>query len=805
MLISMNWISEYTDLSGINLKELIGRFTLSTAEVEDIYELGKDISDVVVGEIVEITPHPSSKKLHLLKINTGADIVPCVCGAPNVAVGAYVAFAKAGGKVKGKEILATTVAGYESYGMCCSEQELGISEDNSGLLLFDSSHKPGTNIKDFLPLEDTIFEVDNKSLTNRPDLWGHYGIAREIATLTKRSLKPVETLELTKYESLPAIPIHIEAPEKVFRYSCIRVDHVTKHESPLTMKIRLTYCGMRPINLLADLTNYLMLELGQPMHAFDSDVLFGNRPDDNNITTGITVKTFEQPFDFVTLDGVTRNIDTDTLMICSNQGPAAIAGIMGGELSQIQDTTSSLMLESANFDAVSVRTSAVRIGLRTDASAHYEKCLDPEMTVPAIGRFLKLLTAIDPSVIVTSSLSDLYIKKYDTITIDFDKKYVDKYTGIDISSDAIEETLTLLGFQVTRENDSFHVVVPSYRATKDVTMKADIIEEITRIYGYDNFELNSQMSLIQPVRQLPSHIEEYDIKLLLAKKYNMNEVHTYLWYDNRKNKELGIQTAPNIRIINSITGDNATIQSSVLPNLLNTVSRNVNRYPEQRIFTISRVADGYTADGLCIEKKKLGLIFASKKKEEKELYFELKALLDNLMYELKNDLPAYQPHSESNTCNNYLHPVNTADILMGQKVLGILSCLHPMVQKQLDRKLNVVMAELDLDLVHQQSSSEYTYQEPSKYPEISIDYSLLMPVKMPYKELDSLIHTCCLKNLKSYEFIDQYLDKDVLGDKKSITLRFTFSSNERTLESSEITAETDRLIELLKTNGILLR
>ncbi|HWT26477.1 MAG TPA: phenylalanine--tRNA ligase subunit beta, partial [Mobilitalea sp.] len=524
MLISMNWISEFTDLTGVNLKELIGRFTLSTAEVEEIFEVGKNVRNVVIGKIIQIDNHPNSKKLHLVKVDIGSEVVDCVCGAPNVFVGAVVPFAKLGGQVGDLEIKEATIAGEISHGMCCSEKELGISDDHSGLMILDDIYPLGTDIKAFMQIDDTIFEVDNKSLTNRPDLWGHYGIAREFAALTKRPLKPLSVLDTTVFKELPPIDVKVENTDKTFRYSCITISNITKKKSPINMRIRLTYCGMRPINLLADLTNYLMLELGQPMHAFD-----------NGKVSKIRVKTLSEPINFTTLDGVDRKIDTDTLMICDEKEPAAVAGIMGGELSEITDDTDSVLLESANFDGVSVRKSASRLGLRTDASARYEKILDPELTVPAIERFVKLLTEIDPGATVSSSLTDCYVKHYDTITISFDKAYVDKYTGIDISSDQIEETLSLLGFKVTRSKDDFTVVVPTWRATKDVTMKADIIEEITRVYGYDNFDIRSTKNLLTPIRHSVERDNEYKIKLLLSERYAMNEVHSYIWYESKMN------------------------------------------------------------------------------------------------------------------------------------------------------------------------------------------------------------------------------------------------------------------------------
>ena len=269
MLISMNWINDFVDLSGLDLEKLIHQFTLSTAEVEDIYYMGRDIKDVVVARIVSIENHPDSKKLHLLKVDAGDKVYDCVCGAPNVREGMLVAFAREGGSVSGMEITCAKIAGYESHGMCCSEKELGISADHSGLWEITDDLPLGTQITDAYGVKDVVFEVDNKSLTNRPDLWGHYGIAREFAALTNRELKPVSRMDLTPYASLPGIDIDIRDKELCYRYTGLKVRNITKKVSPVDMRIRLFYCGMRAINLLADLTNYLMLELGQPMHAFD--------------------------------------------------------------------------------------------------------------------------------------------------------------------------------------------------------------------------------------------------------------------------------------------------------------------------------------------------------------------------------------------------------------------------------------------------------------------------------------------------------------------------------------------------------
>ncbi len=793
MFISMNWISEFTDLSGINLKELIGRFTLATAEVEDIYEYGKNIKDVVVGKIIEINDHPNSKKLHLLKVDIGSEIASCVCGAPNVFVGAIVPFAKLGGRVGDMEIKEAKIAGEVSYGMCCSEKELGISEDHSGLMMLDDTYPLGTDIKNFMQLEDTIFEVDNKSLTNRPDLWGHYGIAREISVLTKRPLKPLEVADTSIYKNLPGIDVKVENTEKAYRYSCITIGNIKEKKAPINMRIRLTYCGMRPINLLADLTNYLMMELGQPMHAFD-----------NAKVNKIRVKTLPETVDFLTLDGTNRKVDTDTLLICDEKEPVAIAGIMGGELSEITEDTNSVLLESANFDGVSVRKSATRLGLRTDASARYEKIIDPELTVPAIERFVKLLTEIDPGVKVTSSLTDQYVKHYDTIKIDFDKAFVDKYTGIDITSDFIEETLTGLGFQVTRNNDLFSLIVPSWRATKDVTMKADIIEEITRIYGYDNFTICSTKSFLTPVRHSVERDNEYRMKQLLTERYAMNEVHSYIWYESKLNKEIGVVTEPNIRIINSVTAENDTIRSTMIPSLLGFVAKNADSTPEMGMFEIGRVANGLRPDGLCDERKRLAIAVASKKLSEKEVYFKCKEIIEQLVAAIKNINPSFKTKEELAKFN-YVHPVNSAAILLKGEEIGYFSVLNPRVRTKIDKKLNVAFAEIDIESLEKIAAEGLRYTEVSKFPGVSIDLSLLTDKSLRYEVLADYISGYQSEYLQSFRLVDIFEDEKLLLGKKSVTVRFEFGSMERTLEGQEIQKMVDELLSILGSKGIEIR
>ena len=386
MNISLNWIKEFVDLEGIDTKELLNRFTLSTAEIEEVEYVGNDINNVVIGEITSVKKHPDSNKLSIVKVNIGTETVQSVCGAPNVKEGILIPFAKIGGSVKKiKKVEKTLLRGYKSNGICCAASELGIGDDNSGLLIIEEG-TPGDDIIKNWGIKDIIIEIDNKSLTHRPDLWGHFGIAREIAAITGRRLNKELMYDSNTdiYKSNKKLNVSVEDNVKCFRYSSLAIDNITKKTSPMKYQVRLYYCGMRPISLLVDLTNYIMLELGQPMHAFDF-----------NLVNEIVVKSVKEPTKFTTLDNIERELPTDTLMICDSNSEIAIAGIMGGKSSEVSDKTTSILLESANFDGPSIRKSATNLNLRTEASSRFEKSLDPELTTLAIKRFVTYLYSIE--------------------------------------------------------------------------------------------------------------------------------------------------------------------------------------------------------------------------------------------------------------------------------------------------------------------------------------------------------------------------------------------------------------------------
>lgn len=787
MFVSMNWIKDFVDLDGFDTEELIQRFTLSTAEVEGIEYKGKDVSGVVVGEIISCDEHPDSDHLHVLKVDAGSEVYDVVCGAPNARAGIKTAFAKVDGNVCGMKIKPAKLRGIMSYGMCCSAKEIGISDDHSGIMELDGSLANGTDIKDIYPIDDVIFEVDNKSLTNRPDLWGHYGIAREFAALVDRPLKPLPIAE-NPYTGEDTVDVTIRNEDKCYRYSAVRIENITEHVSSNAMQVRLYYCGSRAINLLADITNYIMLELGQPMHAFNGDKV-----------DKIVVSTPEDTIRFTTLDGNEHEITTDTLMIYNDNTPVGIAGIMGGLDSEITDDTNSLVLESANFDAVSIRKSASRMALRTDASARYEKTLDPEMTMLAVKRFLKLLFEVDSSCRCVSKITDIYVKKYPVITIPFDKHFIDRYTGIDISSDRIEKTLKSLGFSVERFGDDFKAVVPSFRATKDVSMQADIVEEITRIYGYDNFEIKTTYEPLLPARKSPRKVNENLTRDMLVKNFALCEVHSRIWCDPDDLRTLGLPLEDNVRLLGS-SEEKGTgiIRTSMMQCLLPFVYKNRSFSDTFGIFEIGRVVCGTKENGEANERRMCGIALYSKESSEKSLYMEGVDIVNTLISELKHTDVTY---IKTAPVHAWQHPKNTSKITVGDICLGTINTIHPATLSRIAKNCAVVCIEIDMDVLDEVNAFELEFDEPSRFPAVDYDLSLVVPEGVRFEDMQGCWTKKDIPELAKVKVIDIY-DSD---STKSITLRFSFVLSDRTLTGEEVQARIDSIISKLADKNVTLR
>lgn len=780
MYISLNWINEYVDLSGIDIDTLLDKFTLSCAEVEGYERKGQTFDGVVTGKIISIENHPNSKKLHLLKVDVGSKILDIVCGAPNVVVGAVVPVAIEGARVGDMTISAAVVGGYKSYGMCCSAKELSITDDNSGLLILPSDTPIGKNLKEVLPVEDVVFEIDNKSLTNRPDMWGHYGIAREIAALVGRPLKQLKLY--TGEWGADKVCVDVNS-ESCYRYTSATMQNITRRVSPLEMQIRLYYAGMRPINFIADITNYIMLEVGQPMHSFDNDVV-----------AKVGVENVHKDTKFVTLDKEERVLAKGTMVITDGEKPVAIAGVMGGLDSEINADTTNVLIESACFDGAKVRKTALSLGLRTEASARYEKMLDPCLTMTALSRFVYIAKKYDKGAKVNSAITDVYNFHYAPRTITITKQYIDNFVGIDIPKTQIVKILKSLQFGVAEKNDVFSVEVPSFRNTKDINGKQDIVEEITRIYGYDNIPPSPTMQEVTP-QALDKQISlEYEVKFALATRYNLHEVHSYVWYDSESNAKYGIKPESVVRIVNAINKENDQIRNSMLPSMLKVVADNKTNYADFGVFEIGRIATAIDKQNLVVEEKCLGMALYNK--DGKNNLFRAKEMVDYVLRNVVMVCPKYVP---SKPKYEYLSPANYYDVVVGDEVVGLIASLHP--ANKPDKKADITLVQLNWDALMKFEQTQTQFEQVSKYPKSELDFNFELPKDTNYSDIEKIAYSV----KANFEYKVSLLDVYEMQNAKSYTLHYELFSFERTLVNDEIDAFHKNVINVFAENNINLK
>ncbi|MCI7003253.1 MAG: phenylalanine--tRNA ligase subunit beta [Clostridia bacterium] len=790
MYISMNWIKDFVNLDSIEPEELMKKFNLTTAEIEGYEHKGQETTGVIFAKIEKVENHPNSDHLHILAVNTGTEVLQIVCGAPNVRENMVVCLAPIGSKVAGHKMTKAKLAGVESFGMCCSEEELGIGSDNSGIMDITFPVTLGADIKTVFPMDDIVFEVDNKSLTNRPDLWGHYGLAREFAAMFNRELKPLDVVSLVEYNNLPKLNINVNS-ENCFRYSSLAVDNVTRKVSNQQMKIRLNYCGMRDINLLTDLANYIMLELGQPMHTFDK-----------NIVKGINVNTATKGTKLLTLEGEEHDIPEGSTVICdSNNKPVAIAGIKGGKLSGIADDTNSLLLESACFDSKAIRITSTKIGLKTDASQRYEKSLDPEMTTLAIARFVKLLQEQDNGVKVVSSLTDVYTKKYPECEIDITADFVSKRIGVTVTNDDIINILTKLGFVVDLKNNMLNVKVPSYRATKDISLKEDLVEEIARSYGYDNIKPEPISMEVKSIEQNEAHNNEYQTKYILAEKYGMNEVHSYLWNFVDFNKSVGIEQKSYVSLVDDSNAGQSGIRSLLAPTLLKFMEENRNSYSDIQIFEIGRVVAGLDNNNLAIEEPHLSICLASQTLSNEKLYFRLKEVLMDIAQNIYGKQISL---GKIDALPNYMHPVNSTNIYAENKNIGYFGVLHPSVKLAIDKRFNIAVLELNTNELLQAKNYENKIKKVSKFQDVNLDYSFLVPKNTKYEDIENHLNNFRAKLIWTYKLTDIYESKE-LGDYASWTFKFNICALDKTLSAKDIEIFNMRLLQHMEQIGLKLK
>ncbi len=791
MKVSLDWIKEYVELpESMDLTKLAYDLTMSTVEVEGAEQLADKFDKIIVGVIKEVLPHPNADKLRVCKTDIGNEIQDIVCGGSNLEVGMKVAVACPGAMVKWHgegepvEIKNTALRGVQSFGMICAAVEIGLADlfpannDHEIVDLSAFDVKAGTPLAEALDLDDIILEIDNKSMTNRPDLWGHYGIAREIAALYDLPLKEFPKFDLT---DVPALTLDIQDTERCPRYMGTEINNVYVKPAPYKIQQRIWKVGMRPINALVDITNYVMLATGNPTHAFDAD----------NIKDHIVVRCADDGEKLLLLNGKDLTLSTNDLVIADTESAVGLAGVMGGAKDSILPKTQRVLLEVANFKAQSIRGTALRYDNRTDASSRYEKAIDPERCDQAFALSMQMFKEIYPDMQVVA-YSDCYPKKLVKNEIDVSMKWLESRLGKVIAREDIVKKLSELGFEVAFDGDNMHITVPTWRSTGDVSIKDDIMEEIARMYGYENFEPSPiTTTFTGAINQLEIDLER-KIKEYLAFRCNMREIFTYPWMDDEYVNAVLQNTDGILKISTPPSPDESYIRSSLLPNIVKAVNKNLRYYTEFSIFECARVFfdRDYTSpydetEKLPLQQKNFGGAFVGTYKNITDIFRKSKGVLENM--------PRYT-HMDGFTFKKSDKPVWADEtlwmnIFVGDQKIGDFALLSKQIALQCGIKNNAVMLfEFNYDVLKPFKSRTNTFTHLPEYPVNDFDLSMLIDENVCWADIKATILEENKDNalLKSVSFVEEYKGKQIIKGKKSVTLRLEIGSDEKTLTSSEL-------------------
>ena len=812
MKLSLSWIKDYVQIpEDMDLKKLAYDLTMSTVEVEDVEYLARRFDNMLVGVIEKIEPHPNADKLRVCKVDIGGgEIKDIVCGGINLKEGMRVAVSCPGAVVRwhgeGEPVVIknSKLRGVESYGMICASDEIGLGElfpasQEAEILDLSAFEVPaGTSLADALDMNDVLLEIDNKSMTNRPDLWGHYGIAREIAALYDLPLKKIEPYTADVQSDFK---VEINDPDRCTRYIGVEMSGVEVKPSPYQMQNRIWKAGMRPINALVDITNYVMLATGNPTHAFDAD----------NITDHIVVRHAVEGEKLILLNDHELTLCADDLVITDSEGPVALAGVMGGAKDSILPKTRRVILEVANFESTGIRRTALRYDTRTEASARYEKAVDPERCERTLALSMQYFQELYPELTVTG-FCDKYVKKLERAQIDVSLAWLAKRLGKNLSNEVIQKKLELLGFDVEISGDNMHVTAPTWRSTGDISIKDDVMEEVARLYGYDNFEATSftttfEGAINQKDQDLLRRIKEY-----LAIRCGMQEVYTYPWMNDVFVNAVLQSTEGVLRLSTPPAPDLSYIRSSLLPNLCEAVVKNERYFNDFAIFEEAQVFfdRNYTAaydetELLPEQKRHIGAAFASSVKDITELFREAKGVLEYM--------PRYT-HMEGFEFRKEEKPVwadNVVwmNIFRGGEKIGDMGLVAKKVSMDCGIKnLSVMLFELDVTKLVPLKSRTNRFTHLAEYPETDYDISMLFDSDAAWADIYDAImgQKKASALLKDAAFVDEYRGKQIPEGKKSVTIRLTIGSSEKTLTSQEIESAANQVMKKLgKKMGAELR
>ena len=804
MRVSLNLIRKYVDLpESLTDEQIAYDMTLRTVEVDEVENTAQKFHDIVVGKILEVKEHPNADKLRICIVDVGeSEPVQIVCGGSNLYKDEYVVVSKPGAEVvwhgEGEpvKVSKTKMRGEISYGMICAASEVYLSdffptEDEREIIdLKGFDCKPGDSVADLFGMNDTVLEIDNKSLSNRPDLWGHYGIARELSAIYDAPLK-----ELPKYE-LPKVPeydVEIKDTNKCSRYIAVEIDGVYEKASPIWMQSLLSKTGQRPINAIVDITNYVMMAVGEPLHAFDRTHVSGEK---------IIVRNAKENEELLLLDNNSIKLTPSDLVICDENDAMALAGIRGGKKDSILPDTKGIVLEVANFSADAIRQTGKRFAEKTDASIRYEKGIDTQRVDEGLNLALRLIKEIFPDSKIIK-YADSYPNKTKKNEIKVSEEFLDTRLGKKIPQEKIEQILTALGYEISYNNGEYDVIVPTWRSTGDVTIKDDVMGDIARILSFDSFEAKPiTITFEHSVKQNDVLIERR-IKEYLAYRCGFYEIYTYPWVEEKYIKAVGIDIDKCLKLATPPAPDLAYLRSSLIPGMLEVISKNLRYYDEFRLFDSEEVYEkgDYRPSSedeiLPIQENYLtGCIVG---KDAKEIFYEAKGVIENMaeychMEELKLekiDRPTWAD------VNAYLNIVKNNEVI---GTLGLVS-VKVMADTKIKRT-NVAIFEVNTDKLVPYASRTNEYERLPELPLVEKDLSILVNEEVTWKEIEESIKS----KVKEIEFVDEYRGNQIPEGKKSITLEVKILNEGTTMTSEQINEKMNSILKVLdKKCGAKLR
>ena len=798
MLISLNWLKQYIDLDGIEINEMENALTMIGQEVEKIEVLGENLENVVTAQIIEKEMHPDSDHLTICKVDNGKEILQIVCGAPNHKAGDKVVLAQVGAKLAPDFVIKKgKIRGVESNGMLCSEEELNIGKDSSGIMILPEDTPVGVPMKEYLGINDTVFELE--ITPNRPDCLSHIGIARELGAYYSKEVKyPSFAINSESSEkTADNISVEIEDSNLAKRYVARIIKNVTVKESPKWLKERVESIGIRSINNIVDASNFIMMELNQPNHTFDLDKIEGGK---------IVVRAGHENEKLVTLDEQERELNSDDIVISDGVKAVALGGVMGGQNSEITENTKNILLEVANFNSQNVRKTSRRLTLFSESSYRFERRVDEENAINVINRLANIIQEVAGGEIlegVVDNYSVPYKKK--TATLNFER--LNRFVGKNIPRETVIGILTRLEIEVVDNGETLTLTAPTYR--DDLENEQDYFEEVIRMYGFDNIEnilpkLDISEKPVIDTTKLSTQVK------LIAANAGLKEVINYSFVPKdamEKIKYTSVERENLIDLLRPITEDFVTLRPTLLYSLLKNAKENMNRNVTSiRFFEVSRTF--VKAEELAKEEVKLGIILAGE--NNKTLwnpkpvpydFYDLKGIVEEIFTQLK-----FNNYMIKRSEQSQYHPGRSVDIFVGRELIGSFGEIHPDVLENFDLgKTSVLVGEFNIDLIQKYIGKKIKYQGIVKYPAVPRDFAFVMREDILVGDVLKTIQKVD-KKIEKVELFDIYQGAGVLPGMKSVAISVILRDKNKTLEEKEIVDISNKIVaKVEKDYGAVLR